>query len=547
MGIPDFNDILTAFDKVSPIVSRWLGPEKVEDLEANLKLKAQSDRPRIMVYGVYNAGKSTLLNALMGAEKASMADRPETAEVKGYDWKGYSLLDTPGIDAPIEHEKVTEESLNQSDVVLFVVAAGGTAAENATWEAMMEIVARNRRVMLVINDKLGLDPEGTDYLTVVNSAREHMQMAAEKAGLENVLEHVPVCVINARTALKGRVEGKNLLIRRSGLEQLENRLYAFLETCDFATVCRSAAKDVQDIIDAASTALEKQAGTVESRKVEELEQGARKGKERIRTSATSTIDTVVLEKQKRVVAFCRAKADNPDYPYSEIEEVTEQMNGKILTFLVRETEEVFRELNHNYMPSESYTKKDTQSGRIEMDIKHDATPSVLAQELAEMSRSLGQQILTISAQDMSGVAENVLTFGKGLSKTSDSTILKSLFKGVGKKKIAVAAEKIGKAVGPAIAIGSALYSAGRAIQQDYAQRREKERRMVAIQDAADGYLSSFKDAAMEMVGEYISETFSDLDDHLKNSKAEILNQNQSLAEDRTILSCGQIELQRLCP
>lgn len=474
-----------------------------------------------------------------------MADRPETAKVEGYDWKGYSLLDTPGIDAPIEHEEVTEESLNQSDVVLFVVAAGGTAAENATWEAMMDIVARNRRVMLVINDKQGLDPEGHDYQTVVSNAREHMQMAAEKAGLENVLEHVPVCVINARTALKGRIEGKNLLIRRSGLEQLENRLYAFLETCDFATVCRSAAKDVQDIIDAASTALETKAGTVESQKVEELEQGTRKGKERIRTSATSTIDTVVLEKKKRVVAFCRAKADNPDHPYSEIEEVTEQMNGKILTFLVKETEEVFRELNHNYMPSENFTRKDTQSGRIEMDIRQEAAPSVLAQELAEMSKSLGQQILTINAKDMSEVAENLLTYGKRLSKTSGNTVLKSLFRGVGKTKIADAAERIGKAVGPTIAIGSAFYSIGRAVHQDYAERKEKERRMVAIQDAADGYLSSFKDAALEMVNEYISATFSDLDGHLKDSKAEILKQNQSLAEDRTILSWGQTELQRL--
>ena len=45
------------------------------------------------------------------------------------------------------------------------------------------------------------------------------------------------------------------------------------------------------------------------------------------------------------------------------------MNGKILTLLVREMEEVFRELNHNYMTSESYTKKDIQLVRIELDIK----------------------------------------------------------------------------------------------------------------------------------------------------------------------------------
>ncbi|MBB2166847.1 hypothetical protein HLH36_00485 [Gluconacetobacter aggeris] len=545
MEIPDFDNILTTFEKVRPVVKYWLGPEKEEEMAANLTAKSKTDRPRIMVYGVYNAGKSTLLNALMGAEKASMADRPETAEVKGYDWKGYSLLDTPGIDAPIEHEEVTEDSLNQSDVVLFVVAAGGTAAENATWEAMVDIVARNRRVMLVINDKLGLERDSEDFLTVIDGARAHMQMAADKAGVQDILETVPVSVVNARTALKGRLEDKNLLIKRSGLEQLEQKLAAFLDTCDFATVCRSAAKDVQDLIDAAGRSLEEKQGTRESKNVEELDQGVRKGKERIRTRTGTALDTAVVNNKPRVAAYCRSKAEDVGYPPDELNAITEQMEKKVLESLVKEAEEVFRELDQNYQPTEISSIGRVGAGHIHMDIGTDGGRGALAGELTEMTRSLGQHLSGISSQDMAGVAKNVLTYGKELSKKPGHNILKSLFKGVGEKKIGLAAEKIGKAVGPALAIGTALYSVGHAISQDRAERQAKERIMQAIQDAADNYLSTFKDAATQWVNEQIIEIFSGIDASLRESKAEILQENKTLAHDRTILAEGTRKLEKI--
>jgi len=60
-------------------------------------------QPRIMLYGVYNAGKSTLLNAIIGEPKAKVGDIPTTYETTSFHWRGYELIDTPGIGAPIEH------------------------------------------------------------------------------------------------------------------------------------------------------------------------------------------------------------------------------------------------------------------------------------------------------------------------------------------------------------------------------------------------------------------------------------------------------------
>ena len=85
--------------------------------EVNEK-KIRSTEPEIMVYGIYNAGKSSILNELMGADKAAVNDVPTTDSVTYYDWNGYKIADTPGIFAPIEHQEVTQSHLKKADVVL---------------------------------------------------------------------------------------------------------------------------------------------------------------------------------------------------------------------------------------------------------------------------------------------------------------------------------------------------------------------------------------------------------------------------------------------
>ena len=54
---------------------------------------------RVMIVGVPNVGKSTLINRLVGKNKVVAADRPGVT--RGQQWvtiaKGLELLDTPGV------------------------------------------------------------------------------------------------------------------------------------------------------------------------------------------------------------------------------------------------------------------------------------------------------------------------------------------------------------------------------------------------------------------------------------------------------------------
>ena len=63
--------------------------------------KVKNAKPEIMFYGIYNAGKSSILNELLGSDQAKVDDVPTTDRIDRYEWNGYSIVDTPGVDAPI--------------------------------------------------------------------------------------------------------------------------------------------------------------------------------------------------------------------------------------------------------------------------------------------------------------------------------------------------------------------------------------------------------------------------------------------------------------
>jgi len=63
------------------LLADWLDADTLRALAERL----QAHKPPVaMVYGFYNAGKSTLINALLGDERAPTGDVPTTAEAKEY-------------------------------------------------------------------------------------------------------------------------------------------------------------------------------------------------------------------------------------------------------------------------------------------------------------------------------------------------------------------------------------------------------------------------------------------------------------------------------
>lgn len=223
--------IREALDELALLVQRYggedspLGKEKAERLKATLETARQHCRerldtnlPRIMLYGVYNSGKSTLLNALLGREEAAVADKPETYKLTSYSWNGYELLDTPGIDAPIEHEIISREALTRCQVVLFVISAAHSFENQAIFEAMRDVVQQGKRLFIVLNDKEAKGADNADMAATKRSIQRNLMavgFSAEEAAAFRL------CVVNAKFALLGRLHKNDKMVEASHILELE--------------------------------------------------------------------------------------------------------------------------------------------------------------------------------------------------------------------------------------------------------------------------------------------------------------------------------------
>ncbi|MBX7195376.1 MAG: dynamin family protein, partial [Sandaracinaceae bacterium] len=226
-----------------------------------LALRDELDRPLLLaILGEFNAGKSTLVNAFLGADVAPTGILPTTATLNvlrggaerlvrvvrkdGTTREGEHgalrgllseaeaegaivdrveitlpsellervwILDTPGSNAPNpEHEALAQEALRRADVALWVFDAGqaGKATEG---KILAGIRASRREVIAALNKVDRLKPE--ELARVMKTLVEAMP---ELGG-----EPVP---LSARAALKARLAGDDDAHRASGFPTLIERL-----------------------------------------------------------------------------------------------------------------------------------------------------------------------------------------------------------------------------------------------------------------------------------------------------------------------------------
>ena len=128
----------------------------------------------IVVAGEFNAGKSALINALLGRKVLPEGTTPTTSRVTLIRWgeqageqvvdekfsiypyplallKELNIVDTPGTNAIIRHhERLTDEFIPRSDLILFITSADHPLTESER-QFLERILAWGKKVVLVLN------------------------------------------------------------------------------------------------------------------------------------------------------------------------------------------------------------------------------------------------------------------------------------------------------------------------------------------------------------------------------------------------------------
>lgn len=242
-----------------PLLRPYLGEDELAAYANELKTRTADQRAVVMVYGVYNAGKSTLINALLGEERAATGDVPQTDRVDEYQIGEISLLDTPGIDAPIAHENITQAQLERSDAVVFMLSSDGVFEEAATFARIGDILRARKPLLIVINNKSGFKPESAEYTALREKFRSNLyDYFRDDEALLQQLDQVQDYLVNARSALNARLDGKQLLLERSQLPAVEKAIERLFRRSSGAQVAVSLAVQLNGL-------LERAIGVAESR------------------------------------------------------------------------------------------------------------------------------------------------------------------------------------------------------------------------------------------------------------------------------------------
>ena len=128
----------------------------------------------IVIAGEFNAGKSALVNALLGEKVLPEGATPTTSRVTLVKWgeraaeqvqdesfavytyplpllKELNIVDTPGTNAIIRrHERLTDEFVPRSDLVLFVTSADHPLTESER-QFLERILTWGKKIVLVMN------------------------------------------------------------------------------------------------------------------------------------------------------------------------------------------------------------------------------------------------------------------------------------------------------------------------------------------------------------------------------------------------------------
>lgn len=226
------SNVNTSLNKINaqllPLAKRYLGDEQAAALNQELANKLRQTRLQIMLFGAYNAGKSSLINALIGEEVAAISDIPKTATADEYTWQGCTLLDTPGVNAPIEHEELTEEQIKRSELMLFVIREGDQDVKDV-YKRMFELLNQDKNIFIVFNHQLA----GDELNKAAKRLNEQLFILAKQFNTsQEKVASINVIPVNIKTALTARIKQSEKLAEHAGIVDFESAFSYWLSQFD---------------------------------------------------------------------------------------------------------------------------------------------------------------------------------------------------------------------------------------------------------------------------------------------------------------------------
>ena len=493
----------------------------INNIEEIYNHKLTNIKPYIMVYGIYNAGKSSIINELLGSDEAKVNDKPETAVVQEFEWNGYTLADTPGVGAPMDHEKITDENLKKADIVLFVMSTTGSTEKKDNYNRLKEIVNLGKKVIIILNDKNGdLYTNDSELQIIERKVKDNLQAV----GLQR--DDFVITIVNAKRANKGRIENKEKLIEKSNIQELKNILLSELKLTDNYIIINNAIVEILKDIESLKSYLSNDSNDLEIDALNNLLDNIRTTKRKMKSEISDFINLKVskllpvVESDVWANVISESSKDTPDniiqkhienlynVIIKKLENIIESANEDIFDDITNVSKELESKIknyeNKRQSISINMTTDDNSSNKAEFyydDNVIDKMKDILStsQKLLEAYKN-NKSIIPIIVEGM-GLGDfasiGIIEAGKGLlsslaKTTVGGAILSSSVGGAVASAASVVAPYLAPIIGVVYTI-SKFFGNGKSkeeIEKENAAKNEAEIRKVKALEEARLYLHS---------------------------------------------------------
>lgn len=324
----------------SNLIQNHICPEeKTKQLINILEDKINNFKPKMMVYGVYNSGKSTVINALVGKELAKTGDTPETKEINVYKYKEYEIFDTPGINAPADDEKITEDHYKQCELVLFVMS--NENVENDFIYTKIKKMLDDNKASIVILNKKQICTEEEEAILINKIYLNLVKMGFKE---EDVKNKISVYSVNALSAFNAKLNNKTLLYEKSGFEALENKIKELFKNSSEADIVNLCNNNILSFVDQINSLIDQKIDDKIIQIVENFISDTQKNKNATFIQLKGIINSELSAVENKLVA----QSGDSSYINSTLENAVNELKSKIETKLkerIKDFEEHIKNLD----------------------------------------------------------------------------------------------------------------------------------------------------------------------------------------------------------
>ncbi|EKO3688134.1 50S ribosome-binding GTPase [Vibrio metschnikovii] len=493
------------FRRKQSLIATYLDVDRVNQFAEHLQQSLDNKQPRIMFYGLYSAGKSATINALIGEAVAQEGRNPTTDRVTRYSWGGFELDDTPGVDAPPEHEQVTQQQLEQSDLVLFVVSASAALDDQHTYSNILRLLSQQRKVMLVVNWRRDT-PTTEQQIAVNDSLRQQLQQQALAIGLSDreVLAQVPIHWINAKMGLQGKQQNKALLLNQSGLPEFEHALQCFISQTNQHQLERRLAAELVRLAKEAQHSLQLRMDALGSSGYQRMANRVQEEQNRIRGQLQQPIRRQAIELANRYKQLAQSGQDA---------HICEQQLNQLIDDFSQEVEQQLQQqlTQTTQMLEQLAIELDNQQAQLHAEVE--IPDGVKLPGTEEYLSSSEQPKPLLPDGTMQLLMEQIKTehLVKVMKMAKD--LLPNLFKGIGLKTMEKWAEKL---LG-VTRIGGPLVQTGIQLISGLLHHYQQEKQIQQEQAAMIRFHEQVRAAAEQIAGQYQQSMQQGGDHILRNS------------------------------